>query len=309
MPKPITQTKKLKKVAQIDQPNVVTHDIQDYTTLRNWCIDLVVNRGNIKTQVAEKLFDANGLPRIKKALTHWSMGEMLDYEQLETLGDSTLNKCVIWYLYRRFPELRNHEQGNFIMTEAKKRIIQKGTFSKYCSEIGLNKFIRYRELFYEENGIKKRISEDDSLREDVFEAFFGALEDLIDNRIMFTVGYSTVYAILASFLDTQEISIDIESLVANRTKIKELYDIEAKQGRNNTLEWITEADQSTIPAKLTITLVLRFGSRDLPTGKRAPDEKRFRLVGAERKEDGQEEVAGQALEWLKTNLGMVWKKK
>jgi dsRNA-specific ribonuclease len=306
MVKPITDTKRLKNVVNAsEQTNIVIHDIQDDKAFKKFLVDLVVTRGNIQPIVAEKLFDDNGLPRMKKAFTHWSFDE-LDYEQLETLGDVTVNKCVVWYLYRRFPELRNNDKGAFIITEAKKNLIKKGTLSRFSKQLGLNKWIRYKEYTYTENNIQKKIVEDDSMREDVFESFCGALEDLIDNRIMFTLGYSTVYALISSFLDTQEISIDIQDLVSTRTKLKEIFDAETKAKRDNFIEYITEADNSTVPATLTVRLIMTFNDRRLPNGRVAPSRKEFVVTNVLKKEDGQEEVAKQALGYLKGALHLEW---
>jgi|694.fasta_scaffold45079_2 dsRNA-specific ribonuclease len=309
--RPITDTKKLKKVVNLAEQSetVVTHEITDDKAFKEWLVNLVSTRANIKSIVAEKLFDANGLPRMKKALTHWSMGEALDYEQLETIGDKTVNKCFMWYLYRRFPELRNDERGNFKLTEAFRQLVKKGTLSKYCEEIGLNKFIRYKEYVYlDSNGVRRKIEEDESLREDVFEAFCGALEDLVDNRIEFTVGYSTVYALMSSFLDTQEISIDLDELVSSVTKLKEIFDVEKKQGRANKHEYKTFFNTDIIPPTYNVSLFLTFEDTNLPSGRTAPPEKKFTVSNISRKEEGQDQLALQALEWLKKNLKMEWKK-
>ena len=43
------------------------------------------------------------------AVTHWSLNEEEDYEVWETLGDGTLNKIMVWYMYRRFPQASSEE--------------------------------------------------------------------------------------------------------------------------------------------------------------------------------------------------------
>jgi hypothetical protein len=55
-------------------------------------------------------------------------------------------------------------------------------------------------------------------------------------------------------------------------------------------------------------LFLTFEDTNLPSGRTAPPEKKFTVSNISRKEEGQDQLALQALEWLKKNLKMEWKK-
>lgn len=70
---------------------------------------------------------------------------------------------------------------------------------------------------------EKMIHRDDLL-EDVFEAFMGVTEYLIDEHICINVGYAVVYDILASIFDDIEISLEYEDLYDAKTRLKELFD-------------------------------------------------------------------------------------
>ena len=63
------------------------------------------------------------------------------------------------------------------------------------------------------------------LLEDVFEAFLGATETMIDNQTKTGVGYACVYKILGAIFDEIEISLKYEDLYDAKTRLKELFDI------------------------------------------------------------------------------------
>lgn len=185
-------------------------------------VNLLVTRGGVEENIARELLDDRGLKLMKLAFTHPSMLEEKNYELYETLGDSTLNKCIVWYLTRRFPQIKYSSSGNEVITELKKTAVSKGSYSKHLDTLGLSKFIRYRQLPYTMGDKQLYITIDNSMKEDVFEAMMGALEDLIDSKIMIGTGYTVIYNILTSILDTMYISIDLNEIVDAKTKLNEV---------------------------------------------------------------------------------------
>jgi len=143
-----------------------------------------------------------------------------NYEWFEIMGDSTLNKCIVWYVSRRFPILQNAE-GVKVIARLKINMVSKKKFSEIAQSIGMDRFVRYdvNELpAY--NSIALH-----SMMEDVFEAFFGATEWLVDKLVEPGAGYGICYAIIAKILDRTEISLDYNDLYDAVTRLKETFDI------------------------------------------------------------------------------------
>ena len=199
-------------------------------------VELLVKRGSLKKQTAEALLDDEGIDFLKVAFTHPSLlllpnnKETMSYELYETLGDVTLNKCVVWYVYRRFPALKYDPDGPELITELKKEEISKKHFSKHLDTLGLTKFIRYAEIAYMFKEIEKKVLIDNSMKEDVFEAFMGALEELIDGRIMPGTGYPIIYNIVCSIFDNIKIELDISKIIDPITKLNEIFNLRKKIG-------------------------------------------------------------------------------
>ena len=178
----------------------ITHT-SDELAFKNFISSLMSKRGNINEQTILQLLDDKGIERVKMAFTHSSMINEKNYEFFEMLGDRSVNKAIIWYMHRRFPEIENSEKAPMYMTELKKKYENKRNFGAWARKLGFEPFIRYRELSYVEGKNIKKIRMNDSMLEDAFEAFCGVLEDLIDSRIGIGVGYGFVYNIITSLLD------------------------------------------------------------------------------------------------------------
>ncbi|UQS83470.1 ribonuclease III [Bombilactobacillus thymidiniphilus] len=108
---------------------------------------------------------------LHSALTHSSYANehrelhVKDYERLEFLGDAVLELNVSEYIFKKFPQL---PEGR--LTKLRADIVCTASFSQFCREVGLPEFIRLG------NGEQKAGARNrDTLLEDVFEAFMGAL--------------------------------------------------------------------------------------------------------------------------------------
>lgn len=141
-----------------------------------------------------------------------------NYELLETLGDNTINKCVLWYISNRFPQL-NSPDAIDILTKLKISIIKSSSYSELANQLGFFNFISHDIMSL--SILYKR-----SILEDVFEAFFAAIEMVIDKKYKQGMGYISCYKLLASILDEQEFSLKYELLSDNKTRLKELLDLQ-----------------------------------------------------------------------------------
>ena len=82
--------------------------IPDELAFKNFISSLMIKRGNINEETVLKLLDDQGIERVKMAFTHSSMVNEKNYEFFEMLGDRSVNKAIIWYMHRRFPEIENN---------------------------------------------------------------------------------------------------------------------------------------------------------------------------------------------------------
>jgi dsRNA-specific ribonuclease len=284
--------------------SAVVHEITDEKSFRNDLINLLTKRGSLQPKTAEELLDDYGIRSLKLAFTHPTMLESHSYELLETLGDSTVNKCMVWYITRRFPQIKRGESGNEIITELKKTYVNKASLSQRLNQLGLTKYIRYKELPYLEKGVEKKVMMDNSMREDVFEALMGAIEDLIDSKIMVNTGYSVVYNIITSLLDEDKnISISMEDILDPKTKILEVF---AKR-KGDTIFMTGEyvADKGGFIGKAIISF---SGNPDYP-GPSNPMTKEFISEVQRNKQVSEFDVAQQALDFMEKEYNVVWSRK
>ncbi len=274
----------------------------DELAFKNFISSLMIKRGNINEETVLKLLDEQGLERVKMAFTHSSMIGESNYEFFEMLGDRSVNKAIIWYMHRRFPEIEHNEKAAMYMTELKKRYENKRNFGAWAKKLGFDQFIRYKELSYVEGKFIKKVRINDSMLEDTFEAFCGILEDLIDSRIGIGVGYGFVYNIITSLLDEEYITTDLNKLVDVKTQLKELIENAAIKKFGGKVDSNSYQDANK---KFVSTLNLSFTSNPSSTyigflSKQFVSRPQYKKIDAEN------EAARMTLDWLKTNMGLKW---
>lgn len=90
-----------------------------------------------------------------------------DYEVFEFLGDTLLSFLIVNILVSSFQDENEH-----FLTILKIRLIKKETYADFSRFLGFNKFILMSSYL---EGSKDQGRNSDSILEDVFEAFFGAI--------------------------------------------------------------------------------------------------------------------------------------
>lgn len=172
--------------------------------------------GKLKPEYIELLTEQDSLEMYISAFTSPSVNSNQNYESLEFLGDSTINKIIVWYLSRRFPQLMNKENVK-TLARLKINLISKTTFSKIGRDLHIEQFITCTE----DEWIKSQTK----LIEDSLEALFGAIEYQIDSKIKIGAGYAICYNIMKPLLDKMDISLEYEDLYDSVTRLKEVFDI------------------------------------------------------------------------------------
>ena len=101
-----------KKKTIYDNPYLAKRD----HTFKEMIEKVLQNR--ISQKYIDMILTKEGMTYFSKAFTHSSVDPNNNYEFLETLGDLTLNKCVLFYLCRRFPQL-NCPAGSDMISKLK----------------------------------------------------------------------------------------------------------------------------------------------------------------------------------------------
>jgi len=187
----------------------------------------ITNDTLIDTLVSEKALSLYSI-----ALTSKESDPINNYEMFEQLGDVSINKFVVNYMYGRFPQLEN-PNGVDLVAKLKIKYASKEILHLLGEEMGMWPFITATK---DEKTNKRK-----KLLEDTFEAFFGVTEYIIDT-IFYTKNWSTntktflifphntyigtgfniIFFILKHLFDTLDISLKYESLVDAKTRLNEL---------------------------------------------------------------------------------------
>ena len=178
-------------------------------------ISRLVARGKLTEKYINVLTGPEGMNLYSMVFTNSSADAVNNYEMMEMIGDTTCNKCLVWYFFYKYPHLNNKEG---VKTIAKLKIFYAATKTFYmiAEKQGFMPFISARE---------NRLHHlREKTMEDCFEAFFGATEYLLNTYVREGVGYAICYEIFKSFFDELEIETRYYKLIDNITKLKELAD-------------------------------------------------------------------------------------
>jgi len=179
-------------------------------------IKSVLKRGNLKDKYIKLLTNKESLKLYGNAFTSDLVDSENNYQVLEQLGDLTGNKFIVNYMYKRFPHLACSD-GVKIVARLRINYGAKQSFSEIARKLGFWSFISAT------NELRSKKMK--PLLEDVFEAFIGVTEMLIDENKRIGVGYAIVYDILSSIFDEMDISLRYEDLYDAKTRLKELFDL------------------------------------------------------------------------------------
>jgi dsRNA-specific ribonuclease len=149
------------------------------------------------------------------AFTHPTFDSRNNYEMLEQIGDVTIGKFLVNYFYSRFPHLQT-PAGVKIIARLRIKYGSRQTLSDIAERFTFWPVIRM-------NSDMTAAHRRSSVLEDVFEAFIGAAEILIDSKIS-GLGYPSCFFFLSNVFDEIPIELTYEALFDGKTRIKELFD-------------------------------------------------------------------------------------
>jgi len=169
--------------------------------------------------------DDESMKIFMKVFTHPSADPVNNYEILEYIGDGIIKGILSQYIPRRFPDLTTSEGK---LSKVRRSLEQNKTLSKFALDLGFWDYV----VGDEETMNQKR----NKTLEDVYEAFIGALVEIIDMKIKRGIGYKYAQDFVEFSLDKHPIQLTEETLDDPITRLNELYT--AKELKNDKiLKW------------------------------------------------------------------------
>lgn len=176
----------------------------------------LLRKGGLKSRYIKMLTDDEAMKIYGCAFTSELVDPDNNYQVLEQVGDLAGNKFIVNYMYNRFPQL-DCADGVKVVARLRINYGAKESFAGIARKLGFWDFISAT------NELRQRKMK--SLLEDVFEAFLGATERILDKRKRTGVGYAIVHDILTSIFNEMDISLRYEDLYDAKTRLKELFDL------------------------------------------------------------------------------------
>jgi dsRNA-specific ribonuclease len=188
----------------------------------------LLKKGDLKSKYINALLTTENMILFSAAFTSASANADENYEIFEQMGDLSANKFIVWYMYKRFPFLKT-PKGVKIVARLRINYGAKQAFAEIAEQLGFWTYISSA-IDGTTNGMKYKNRHKKDLLEDVFEAFIGCTEFILDTEFKTGVGYGIVYDILSSIFDNIDISLKYEDLFDAKTRLKEVFDSYSELG-------------------------------------------------------------------------------
>ena len=193
-------------------------------------ISNLLKKGKLKSKYIDLLLGKDSMKEYDKVFTAYTADPINNYERYEQLGDLSINKFIVGYSYKRFPQLMCTD-GVKVAARLRINYGSKEFLSKLADNLGFWPFIsageediiKKKNIKYTKNYYRKHNKKD--LLEDSIEAFIGCTEYLLDQKFTTGVGYAIVYAILENIYNDIDISLNYYDLFDAKTILKETFDL------------------------------------------------------------------------------------
>lgn len=177
--------------------------------------------GNMLSEVPEKykkkLLDDSSLSYFYTAFTHPNADSNNNYNFLKALGHVSFQKNIVWYLSRKKVVVKDKTKLEQTITDYKIRLIKslgKVTSNNIFDFISIDK--KYK------NYIQGNVKTEEQITQSVLEAFFGAVELIIDRDYGIGSGNQIVYECITNIFDR---FVELEEVIEKdpKTKLNELF--------------------------------------------------------------------------------------
>jgi dsRNA-specific ribonuclease len=246
----------------------------------------------LKKSLIEMLTTDESMDLFASAFTSDLVDPENNYQVYEQLGDLIGNKFIVCYMYRRFPQLKCSD-GVKVVARLRINYGAKNSFSKIASDLGFWKWISCTR--------DNRRRNMKSLLEDVFEAFLGVIEEIVDRKRTVGSGYAVAFGVLTKIFNRKQISLAYDDLYDAKTRLKELFDMH--ESHLGPLSYVDtkNRDGKAISEVFRVDGV-RYATRNngMPNKKKILEGKRI-IMGTgygSTKSDAQQNAADMALDTL-----------
>lgn len=189
----------------------VEHDVETSHQFRKFLARLF-NIAQIPDNICRVLLSGTNFAKFKQAFTHKTASEVCNYEVFETIGDATLNKCVVWYFKRMIADVSPER-----LTLLKIKFASTKMMSVFAKEMGFDKYVL---MHPDMNKHKFKILED------ILESFIGCLEYTIDETTSIHNGFKYAYNFVAYYIEKyiQNIGMSESDLLDAVSRLKNISD-------------------------------------------------------------------------------------
>jgi len=192
-----------------------------------------------QNQVRQNVYD-----EFAKCFVPEKVDKKNNYELYEFMGDSSVNKATISYLFRKLHPLLS-AKGSLsavgYMDKIKSAYVSKQFLQSMCEHLGFDEFL-YRIIHNPRYaGLLTNLKEEDE-KENVVEAFFGCMEIQLDRYVGIYSGYGFISNLIIDILESMDINYEPSVLWQQVILLKETNDAIKKynnelitSGGNNSL--------------------------------------------------------------------------
>jgi len=187
--------------------------------------------GKINRKSLHHFTDEESMKIFEKAFTHPSYSKS-NYEILEFIGDGIINGLMAKYVVKKFPEVQN--EGLYTVIRQK---MQSGAeLKRMLLDRGLDAYLRYDISDVKLSTLiqKREGKQYEKIISSVFEALIGAVEEVVNRKMLVGVGYAVTYnlcfAIFDDYIKRHPINPTYKDLSDYKTKLNILYSREYKWG-------------------------------------------------------------------------------
>lgn len=175
--------------------------------------DLILNiLGDIEEKYKKTLLSDLSLSYFSTAFTHYTADSQNNYNFLKVLGHISFQKNIVWYLSRK-KIILDKTKLDKIITDYKNRLI------KSLGKLMISNIFDYITI---DKKSKSTESENEKVVQSVLEAFFGAVELVLDRTYSIGTGNQVVYQSITSLFDKY---IELEETIEKdpKTALNEIF--------------------------------------------------------------------------------------
>lgn len=183
----------------------------------------VLNRAHLVPSTMKKFTSPAALKQYKTAFTHKSVDSTNNYDYYEWFGDPFINYICRLYVKHRYPSIKNQH----MYTTLVHHYLQKNNLARYSDYLGFSSHLIASEAQLEKLKAVDSI-DSQSLREDLFEAFFGCTAHIGLYHWDIGIVFELLKQVLFNVYDTAfPISLSYENLFSAKDRLKLTYDTQA----------------------------------------------------------------------------------